>query len=57
MGNFDIDEIHEIRKKHSEEIENLSFEELEELTKKETEQIINEFKEICAKNKSKLKIA
>ena len=57
MGNFDIDEIHEIRKKHSEKIKNLSFEELEELTKKETEQIINEFKEICAKNKSKLKIA
>ena len=57
MGNFDIDEIHEIRKRHSEKIENLTFKELQELTQKETEQIINEYKEICAKNKSKLKIA
>lgn len=57
MGNFDIDEIHEIRKKHSEAIKNLSFEELKELTKKETEKIINEYKEICAKNNSKLKFA
>lgn len=57
MGNFDIDEIHEIRKKHSEITKDLSFVELEELTKKETENIIKEFKEICDKNKRNLKIA
>ena len=54
MGNFDIDEIHEIRKKHSEITKELSFEKLEELTKKETENIIKEF---CDKNKRNLKIA
>ena len=57
MGNFDIDEIHEIRKKHSEITKDLSFEKLEELTKKETENIIKEFKEICNKKKRNLKIA
>lgn len=57
MGNFDIDEIHEIRKNHSEITKDLTYEQLKELTEKETEKIIKDFKEICNKNNNSLKIA
>lgn len=58
MGNFDIDEIHEIRKEHSEKIKNMSFKQIQEELNSSLESILKEYKSICdEKNINNLKIA
>ena len=58
MGNFDIDEIHEIRKEHSEKIKNMSFKQIQEEMNNSLESILKEYKSICEEKELKnLKIA
>ena len=58
MGNFDIDEIHEIRKEHSEKIKNMSFKQIQDELNSSLEIILKEYKYICKdKDISNLKIA
>ncbi len=58
MGNFDIDEIHEIRKEHSEKIKNMSFKQIQEEMNSSLESILKEYKSICEEKELKnLKIA
>ncbi len=58
MGNFDIDEIHKIRKEHSEKIKNMSFKQIQEEMNSSLESILKEYKSICEEKELKnLKIA
>lgn len=57
MGNFDCDEIHEIRCKHSEAIKNLSPGQIIEKSKSEIQDVLKEYKKICSRRKQEAKVA
>ena len=57
MGNFDCDEIHEIRLEHSEKIKKLTPEQIIEKSKNDISDILKEYKEICSRKKIKSEAA
>ncbi len=57
MSNFDCDEIHEIRCKHSEEIKKLSPDQIIEKSKSEISSILKEYRKICSRKKQEAEAA